>query len=189
MRVSISALLLAATAMAAPAPAPATVSEPMTHETCTQKSGRTRGWQVKDFDFHASYVFTTPAHQNSVGLVKFTLENSALNVTSQCEGRSVQLDDFFYGNFVYKCTQPVPGVETAFTFSRPSSQLLINQSWACVDEQSSWKAQGGATLTLDCKDETWTNPDWKQGQTYSSRTVSCGHVDALIPINSMSAVA
>ncbi|KAG6195615.1 hypothetical protein E4U22_007075 [Claviceps purpurea] len=189
MRVSISALLLAATAMAAPAPAPATVSEPMTHETCTQKSGRTRGWQVKDFDFHASYLFTTPAHQNSAGFVKFTLENPALNFTSQCEGRSGQLDDFFYGNFVYKCTQPVPGVETTFTFSRPSSQLLINQSWACVDEQSSWKAQGGANLTLDCKDETWKNPDWKQGQTYSSRTVSCGHVNAPIPINSMSAVA
>ncbi|KAG5913712.1 hypothetical protein E4U42_000919 [Claviceps africana] len=186
MRVSASAsaLLLATVAVAAPAPP----VDPTTN-SCTRSSSQTKEWQVKDFDFHASYIFTTPAHQNSWGFVKFTLENPSRGFTSQCEGSSNQLYDFFYGNFAYNCTNPGPDSESTFAFSRPSGKLTINQSWTCVDEGSRFWAEGATNLTLSCEDKTWQNPDWKIGQVYSSRTVNCGHVDASVPITSMSAVA
>ncbi|KAG6018207.1 hypothetical protein E4U41_004006 [Claviceps citrina] len=185
MRVSASAALLLATAVLA---APANPVQPDTY-SCTQKSTRTREWHVKDFDFHASYIFTTPAHQNSWGYVNFTLENPSLKFKSHCEGSSNQLSDFFYGNFVYKCTQPTRNSEASFTFSRPQQQLMINQTWTCAEEGSRFWAQGGANLTLDCKDETWQNPEWKMGQMYSTRFITCDHVDTPVPIESMAAVA
>ncbi|KAG5913083.1 hypothetical protein E4U53_005022 [Claviceps sorghi] len=184
MRVSASALLLATVAVAAPA----TTVAPRTN-SCTRQSSQTTEWHVKDFDFHASYIFTTPAHQNSWGYVKFTLENPSQKFKSECEGSSNQLSDFFYGTFAYNCTQPVPDSESTFTFSRPSGRLTINQSWTCAEEGSRFWAEGNTNLTLTCQDQTWKNPDWKIGQTYSSRTITCDHVNASVPITSMAAVA
>ncbi|KAG6010719.1 hypothetical protein E4U43_008543 [Claviceps pusilla] len=186
MRVSASALLLAAAALAAPPPAP--MATPETH-SCTQKSSHAREWHVKDFEFYASYIFTTPAHQNSWGHVNFTLENPALNFVSQCEGSSNQLTDFFYGNFAYNCAQKLPSADTSFTFSRPTGELVINQSWACVSEGSRFWAGGSANLTLNCKDETWQNPEWKMGQTYSSRTITCDHLHTDVQVSSMAGIA
>lgn len=184
MLISASTLLLAAAAMAAPS-----TNDLRKPQTCTQKATQIKEWQVKDFDFHASYIFTTPAHQNSWGYVNFTLENPSLNVQTHCEAASNQLSDFFYGNFNYNCTAPVPGPEAKFTFSRPSGELMINQTWACPEEGSRFWAQGGTNLTLKCKDEQWQNPNWKMGQTYSSRIITCDHVNAPVPIKSMQAVA
>ncbi|KAG6001543.1 hypothetical protein E4U21_004100 [Claviceps maximensis] len=186
MRVSVSsALLFAAAAMAAPAN---TDKEPQTH-SCTRQSSQTKEWHVKDLDFHASYLFTTPAHQVSAGDISFTLENPSLKFTSHCHANSNHLNDFFYGDFVYNCTQPMPNAETTFTFSRPSGQLMINQTWICAKEGSRFWAKGGANLTLSCKDDTWHNPEWKMGQTYSSRTVTCDHLNANVPVSSMAGVA
>ncbi|KAG5975973.1 hypothetical protein E4U55_007516 [Claviceps digitariae] len=185
MRVSASALLLAVSAVAAPA----NKAQPETHDSCTRQSGQTREWHVKDLDYHASYIFTTPAHQNSWGYIKFTLENPSQKFKSQCEGSSNQLSDFFYGNFVYNCTQPVSNSAATFTFSRPTGQLMVNQTWTCASEGSRFWAEGGANLTLSCKDETWHNPEWKMGQIYSSRVITCDHLDASIPILEMAAVA
>lgn len=183
MHVSACALLLAAVAMAAPP-----TSDPRKPELCTQKASHVKQWQVKDFDFHASYIFTTPAHQNSQGYVNFTLENPSLAFTSRCEAKSGHLQDFFYGDLAYNCTEPVPGPKTTFTFSRPSGELKVNQTWSCVGEGSTFWAQGGTKLELDCEDKSWTNPDWKMGQTYSTRFVTCGRVNASVPIKSMQAI-
>ncbi|KAK2594493.1 hypothetical protein QQS21_007774 [Conoideocrella luteorostrata] len=185
MRVSASALLLAGAAAAAPS------SMVLRNEqTCTQKALHTKQWTVKDFDFHASYIFTTPAHQNAWGYVNFTLENPSVDFTARCEASSSQLSDFFYGNFIYNCTQPAgSNSEATFTFSRPQNQVKINQTWACPQEGSRFWAEGGANLTLDCKDDTWKNPEWKMGQIYSSRTITCNHIDAPVTIESMRAVA
>ncbi|GAB0132997.1 hypothetical protein EsDP_00001417 [Epichloe bromicola] len=185
MHVSACALLLAtAAAMAAPS-----TNDPRKPETCTQKARNAKQWQVKDFDFHASYLFTTPAHQISSGHVNFTLENPALGFTSRCEASSGHLDGFFYGDMAYNCTEPVPGPRTTFTFSRPSGELNVNQTWSCRDEKSTFWAQGGTKLELDCEDKRWTNPDWKMGQTYSTRFVTCGRVNATVPIKSMQGIA
>ncbi|QUC15991.1 uncharacterized protein UV8b_00232 [Ustilaginoidea virens] len=180
-----SVMLLAGSALAAPAAVDARSTQP----SCSDRATTVDQWSVKNFDFHASYTFSTPAHQNSQGYVYFTLENEALDFKTSCTGVSGQLQDFFYGQIVYNCTAPVGGNEASFTFSRPSNELKLTQTWTCADEGSRFWAQGAANLTLKCDDKTWTNPDWKMGQIYSSRTVSCDLVDATVPITSKQAVA
>ncbi|OAA33574.1 hypothetical protein AAL_01039 [Moelleriella libera RCEF 2490] len=181
-----SIALLAGAALAAPAATLDTRQD----APCTRTSSLVRQWSVKDFDYHASYVFTTPAHQNSWGYVNFTLVNAVLNLKTQCSAASNQLQDFYYGNFIYNCTQFPEEVSTAtFTFSRPQNELKVNQTWICPEEESQFWGEGGAKLKLDCKDETWKNPNWTVGQIYTSRTVTCNHIDAPIPIDSMRAIA
>ncbi|PFH62035.1 hypothetical protein XA68_15358 [Ophiocordyceps unilateralis] len=178
------AILLTGSSLAAPTDTPA----PRTH-SCTSRSSAVREWTVSNFDFHASYIFTQPAHQNSWGYVNFTLSNSVVPYTAICQGSSNQLNDFFYGNFPYKCTTPgyVDGV--TFTFSRPSGELKINQTWSCPDEGSWFEARGGIKLDLKCKDKKWQNPDWAPGQIYSTRNIDCEHVTVKAPISDMSGVA
>ena len=181
----LSTILLAGAALAAPAtPAPRT-------ETCVDKSQDVALWDVEKFDFHSSYIFTNPAHQNSWGYVNFTLSNPAVDYKPVCSGRSNQLQDFFYGTQVFDCEMPEnapDGAAATFTFSRPSGELRINQTWPCVDQGARFEAKGGVDLDLNCKDTTWENPDWELGQIYSSRTVTCNLVDAQAPIDEMSGV-
>ncbi|KAH6610095.1 hypothetical protein Trco_000115 [Trichoderma cornu-damae] len=155
---------------------------------CTASSAKVSQWTVEDFDFHASYTFTTPAHQNSWGYVNFTLANPAVGYSPVCSASSNQLSDFFYGNFVYSCDVPVAADKATFTFSRPGSDLRINQTWNCADEGSRFTAQGGVKLNLTCSDTTWQNPAWTPGHIYSLRTVTCGKATVPAPIEEMSAV-
>jgi hypothetical protein len=180
----VASLVLAGAALAAPS-----MLDLRAAKSCTQSSMQTKLWTVKGFDFHASYIFTTPAHQNSFGYVNFTLENPNVPFKPQCSAYSSQLDDFFYGNMIYNCTQPVAQHPATFTFSHPASELKINQTWACPEEGSRFWAEGGAKFKLQCSDQKWQNPDWKMGQIYSSRLVTCNHVDAPVPIERMRAVA
>ncbi|CAJ2506636.1 Uu.00g078220.m01.CDS01 [Anthostomella pinea] len=151
-------------------------------------------WTVEDFDYHASYIFTTPAHQNSWGYASFNLTNPALTYKASCSASSDQLSDFFYGNFPYKCTVPDGSTtETSFDFSRPSGHLDVNQTWSCSDQDPKYPitviASGSANLTLDCTDVTQQNPDWQLGQIYSSRTVTCGLVTVPLKPSQIRAVA
>jgi hypothetical protein len=136
-------------------------------------------WTVEEFDYHASYIFTTPAHQNSWGYVNFNLSNPALTYQASCSARSNQLSDFFYGTMNYECTVPDPEspTYTTLSFSRPSGRLDVNQTWVCSDQDPQYpvtiNGYGTINLTLSCTDETWENPDWKMGQIYSSRTITC----------------
>lgn len=180
----LTTLLVAGAALAAPAPAP-----PVDESTCTSESTKVAAWTVVDFDFHSSYIFSTPAHQNSWGYVNFTLENPAVGYKARCAAASSQLQDFFYGNLDYKCDVPVPADEVTFTFARPTNELLINQTWNCAGEGSRFTAKGGVRLNLTCSDRFWQNPDWKQGQIYSTRNVDCQKVTVKAPINEMTGVA
>jgi hypothetical protein len=112
---------------------------------CTSTSSSSFAWTVKNFTYHASYIFSTPAHQNSWGYVDFNLTNPALAASSspyanvKCSATSNQLSDFFYGNFPYNCTdaygKPVnsTGPYSVFEFSRPNNKLDFNQTWICDD--------------------------------------------------------
>ncbi|KJZ79483.1 hypothetical protein HIM_00952 [Hirsutella minnesotensis 3608] len=185
MRTIFATILLAGAALAAPA-------EPTSYKTtCTQRSQRVRDWTVGNFDYHASYIFTTPAHQNSWGYVNFTLENAAVPYKAQCSGASSQLNDFFYGTMPYKCTLPEPytGDEATFLFSRPSGQLNLTQKWNCLSEGSRFEAKGGVQLNLKCKETQYQNPDWKLGQIYSTRNIDCEHVTVKSPVTEMTGVA
>ncbi|KAL8404693.1 hypothetical protein RB594_009525 [Gaeumannomyces avenae] len=159
-------------------------------------------WSVAGFDYHASYTFTTPAHQNSWGYVNFNLTNPALApAVAVCSASSNQLSDFFYGTMEYTCALPGGGPivgggrggEATFDFSRPSGVLNIKQTWSCHDQDPQYPitfwAYGNATLSLECEDTTWTNPNWTQGQIYSSRTVQCAPVSLPIKPHTMTAVA
>jgi hypothetical protein len=101
---------------------------------CQEKSFNDFVWTVEDFDYHASYIFTTPAHQNSYGYVNFNLTNPALEYKAACSAMSNQLSEFFYGTMNYTCTVPEgSSAETSFAFSRPSGKLDVNQKWTCSD--------------------------------------------------------
>lgn len=104
--------------------------------SCSDLSLKGFEWQVDDFDFHASYIFTTPAHQNSWGYASFNLSNPAVpDVVASCSAQSSQLQDFFFGTQIYQCTVngtagPAPA---SFAFNRPTGELDVNQTWVCND--------------------------------------------------------
>lgn len=174
-----AALVVAGSAAAAPA-----------RTTCTRGSIDATAWTVVDFDYHASYVFTTPAHQNSAGTVSFGVRNPAVAYTAQCSATSTQLQDFFYGNFPYRCTLPAgAGDEVAFTFSRASGELRINHTWHCAAEGSRFRASGAANLTLACDDRETKNDQWKLGQKYSRRDFTCQRLTVRVPFAEKSGVA
>ncbi|KAI0126791.1 hypothetical protein BJ170DRAFT_684372 [Xylariales sp. AK1849] len=161
---------------------------------CQAASQGTFAWTVEDFDYHASYIFTTPAHQNSWGYVNFNLTNPALEYKASCSAASDQLSDFFYGTMPYTCTEPDGSTtESTFDFSRPSGQLNINQTWVCSDQDPEYPATfsgyGQVNLTLACTDTTWQNSNWTMGQIYSDRTVTCDKVTVPVKPYKMTAVA
>lgn len=179
---TLTTALMASAAVAMPAA--------NTHQTCTDKSVKVTDWTIHNFDFHASYTFTTPAHQNSWGYVNFTLENPTRNYRAVCSRQSGQLQDFFYGLENYNCTQPDGSWDLAtFNYSRPSGALNINQTWICDKDGSEFWAEGGIDLKLKCNEKNYKNPHWKMGQIYSSRTITCDKVTTKVPIKSLRAAA
>ncbi|KAI9163886.1 hypothetical protein HJFPF1_05516 [Paramyrothecium foliicola] len=177
-----SILLLASTATALPAPQAARP------ETCVSRSTRASKWIVENFDFHASYIFSTPSHQNSWGYVNFTLANPVLDYKPVCTAASNWLSDFYYGNTIYNCDVPVEGDVASFTYDRAGGALRINQTWNCLEEGGRFVAGGGVVLDLQCEEKNWQNPDWKQGQFYSTRDIKCTPVTVDAPIETLSAV-
>jgi hypothetical protein len=172
--------------MALAAPAPVPVETPPPQPVC---GGAVSEWTVKDFDFHASYIFTNPAHQVSTGYANFTLINKVLDYEATCTATSTWLDLFFYGNVVYNCDVPAEGDVASFTYSFPSGALQINQTWHCPEQGSYYIAQGGTTLDLGCNTTSWTNPNWQQGQTYSTRFITCAYATVDAPITEIRGVA
>ncbi|TPX14772.1 uncharacterized protein E0L32_005167 [Thyridium curvatum] len=153
-------------------------------------------WKITGFDYHASYIFTTPAHQNSWGYVNFNVSNPALAYHATCSATSNQLSDFFYGTVNYKCTNPEgtpASTVTTFAWNYPAGKLDLNQTWTCSDLDPQYPARfnayGTTQVPQECKDVTETNPDWQMGQIYSSRTVTCDVVDLTIKPYEMTAVA
>jgi hypothetical protein len=100
-------------------------------------------WTVHGFDYHASYTFTNPAHQNSWGYVNFNLTNNVVPYTAVCSAASSQLSDFFYGTVDYTCKLPAEapaGAAVKFRFSRPSGQLDITESILCTEKQTTYES-------------------------------------------------
>ncbi|KAK3988890.1 hypothetical protein QBC44DRAFT_95803 [Cladorrhinum sp. PSN332] len=148
-------------------------------------------WTVHGFDYHASYIFTNPAHQNSWGYVNFNISNSVVPYTASCSAASNQLSDFFYGTQEYNCQligQGAPaGAGVKFKFSRPSGQLDIKESVVCQGkpEDKTFAVSGATNLTLSCTDVTTVNQNWTVGQIYSSREVKCAPVDVTFGASSV----
>ena len=181
----LSSLLLAGAAVSAPTP----LTPRQAEESCVKRSQDMNLWDVKQFDFHASYIFSTPAHQNSWGYVNFTLANPAVPYKPVCSAESNWLNDFYYGGEqIYECDSGDDATTATWSFSRPSGELRINQTWNCVDEGGRFEAQGGVKLNLTCEETKWENPDWSQGSIYSTRNIDCNFVDAEAPVEEMSAV-
>lgn len=186
----ITAALFATAAVAAPAAG-----------TCTSRSTKVTDFQIKDFDFHASWTFTTPAHQNSWGYVNFTLarlggdDDGVPHAAYQCTAASNWLSDFYYGNINYNCTDVAGGGagnglphRGTFSYSRPDKTLAINQTWDCPEGSRFW-AEGGAVLDLNCHETQYQNPNWTMGQIYSDRVITCDKLSQPVPIKSLRAAA
>ncbi|KAJ4404449.1 hypothetical protein N0V85_004869 [Neurospora sp. IMI 360204] len=165
-----SALALAATVSAAPANATVKATESAVR------------WTIKDFDFHADYIFTTPAHQNSWGYVKFTMTSDGY-LTYTCSAQSDQIPDFFYDfQTPYECTAPegaIEGGKATFVYNRPDGTLTLTETVAGVDKTYT----GSATIKTTCTDKsTGPNPNWTLGsdENYSERHIVCEKTDATI---------
>ncbi|KAF3765651.1 hypothetical protein M406DRAFT_356003 [Cryphonectria parasitica EP155] len=161
--------------------------------SCSATSFDEAGWTIEDFDYHASYVFSTPAHQNSWGYASFNLTNPAVpDTVASCSASSDQLEDFFYGTVWYDCAGSDAAPAT-FAFSRPSGELDINQTWVCDDEDpqypTTFTAYGKINLTLDCTETTYQNENWTIGQIYSDREVTCAPVSLHLEPYEMTGVA
>ncbi|KAK3684078.1 hypothetical protein B0T22DRAFT_469556 [Podospora appendiculata] len=150
-------------------------------------------WKVKGFDFHSSYIFTTPAHQNSWGYVNFNVTSIARpEYTAVCSATSNVLSDFFFGTMVFQCQVPAtaPANSTlGFKYSRPTGELDIIETGSFKPEGPHGKtdckrplftATGTKNLTLSCTDTTTVNQNWTMGQIYSDREVKCAKVDAKV---------
>ncbi|KAI8625646.1 hypothetical protein F5Y19DRAFT_449707 [Xylariaceae sp. FL1651] len=160
------------------AAAPYDMSPRDSNPGCAATSFSDFSWTVESFTYHASYVFSTPAHQIASGSVDFNLTNPALEGNVICSAYSTQLTDFFYGNFNYNCAVPEnSSAETSFAFSRPSGLLTVNQTWTCSDQDPQYPitftGYGAVNLTLNCTDDFYQNPDWQPGEIYSDRTIDC----------------
>ncbi|KAK3956152.1 hypothetical protein QBC32DRAFT_332059, partial [Pseudoneurospora amorphoporcata] len=129
--------------------------------SCATTSFGHFSWALSSFDYHASFIFTTPAHQNSWGYVNFNLTNPAIgsSVTTVCSASSNQLSDFFYGTVQYTCTNTPEGVKsdvgkTTFDFNRPTGELRFNQTWTCRDQDpkylTTFTGYAAVNLELDC---------------------------------------
>lgn len=175
-------------------------THPGDQPSCSTTSFQNFSWALSAFDYHASFIFTTPAHQNSWGYVNFNLSNPAIgsSVTTVCSASSSQLSDFFYGTVQYTCTNTPESNKsdvgkTTFDFNRPTGELRFNQSWTCRDGDPRWPTTftgyAAVNLQLDCTESTWQNQNWTMGQIYSTRDVRCSPVDLSINPKEMTAVA
>ncbi|CAK7199778.1 hypothetical protein SEUCBS139899_002461 [Sporothrix eucalyptigena] len=160
---------------------------------CTADSFGDFDWTISDFVYNTSIVFSTPAHQIPNGVVQFNLTNPALTYTAVCEAYSTQLSGFFYGNIVYTCTEPSNETTTTFTFNAGTSELNVNQTWTCSDEDAEYPDTftyaGAVNLTLDCTADSYQNPNWTLGEIYSSNTTYCSQDDIIITPYLATAVA
>ncbi|KAI1326703.1 hypothetical protein F5Y16DRAFT_225524 [Xylariaceae sp. FL0255] len=152
------------------------------HTSCTAiSSSKNFKWNIVDFVYHGSYVFSTPAHQIDSGTVNFNLSNPATDENISCSAYSDQLEDFFYGTYNYNCTTPTGSTTiTSFNYSTPSTVLNVNQTWECTDvkcsKPKSFTALGSIDLNLSCTDTYYQNPNWTEGEIYSTRTIDCNPV-------------
>ncbi|KAM0271638.1 hypothetical protein ACHAQH_009026 [Verticillium albo-atrum] len=194
MHASLIPLLLAPLALATP------ILPRADNQTCFSTTSAVKSWELTSLDYHASYIFSTPSHQNSWGYVSFTLENAALGTKTKCEAASSRLNDFFYGDVDYECEAPEGEApegeprlsETKFRFDRPGGEVTVEQSWYCFDEPqfpSRITAKGGQDVELDCEETYTENKNWTVGEIYSQRDVKCGMLDLTVPVEEISAVA
>jgi hypothetical protein len=134
MLFQLTTLLLPALALALPTTL-STLSTRDAEPGCQDASFNNFAWTIDSFRFHASYVFSTPAHQNSWGYVDFNLTNAALAYQARCSASSSRINDFFFGDQVYDCVVPEgSSAKTTFSFSRPEGKLGLNQTWTCSDK-------------------------------------------------------
>ncbi|KAB5551239.1 hypothetical protein GE09DRAFT_1059724 [Coniochaeta sp. 2T2.1] len=155
---------------------------PTPHKACAEQVADSK-WVVEHFSYNASYIFTTPAHQNSHGYVSFDVFNTAApSYTATCSASSSQLTDFFYGTQWYTCALPPTapaGASLQFKFNRPTGDLGLNATIICPGRGhgtgSEHHVEATTHMSLACIDMTWTNPNYTfpSGEFYSDREVKC----------------
>ncbi|KAH6683567.1 hypothetical protein F5X68DRAFT_22816 [Plectosphaerella plurivora] len=188
---SILFLLLAPLALASPV----ILEARNTTKSCMARSPGMTEWELEDFDFHASYIFSTPSHQNSWGNVTFTAFNSVHNTRTRCSAKSNRLNDFFYGEVEYACdTNGDANLGAAkFTFNRPSGEVTMEQTWYCHDNPNfppaRFTAKGDVVTQLKCEETTFENGNWTMGSSFSQRDITCELVDVVVPVKELTGIA
>jgi len=155
---------------------------------CLWKSLFSPTLDVESLYFHASYVFTTPAHQNSWGYVNFNLTNAASPFVTECSAQSDQLQTFFYGTQWYTCPAPsgAPNGTAAsfrYQFSETDGRLDVNKTWVCEEDGQTpvtFEASGSIQFNLTCNTTIYNNPTWTSGQIYSDTEIVCQPVNLTV---------
>ncbi|KAK0651057.1 hypothetical protein B0T16DRAFT_344745 [Cercophora newfieldiana] len=131
-------------------------------------------WKIPAFDYHESYTFTTPAHQNSWGYVDFNLTNNLVPYATPCKAQNNRMFDFYGETPAFACTPPdeAPlGAAANFRFNKKTGQLDVEET--VVVEGESVLVAGSVNVTLTCTDKTEINENWVIGEVYSQRDVKC----------------
>lgn len=134
-------LLLLLPRFTSPSPLPAAASDLTYNSSCTAPSLSSWAWSLSDLYFHSSVVFSTPAHQIDGGWVSFSLASPVVDVAFDCQASSTQLQDWFYGDQWYACTNTTGGgaageveAEARFRYERVTGRVDVAQSWVCRDD-------------------------------------------------------
>ena len=88
-------------------------------------------WTIPTFDFHASYTFTTPAHQNSWGYVDFNLTNNLVPYAISCKAQNNRMFNFPSDTPAFACTpqgEAPLGAAANFQFNRLTGQLHVEET-------------------------------------------------------------
>ncbi|KAK0625860.1 hypothetical protein B0T14DRAFT_421388 [Immersiella caudata] len=137
-------------------------------------------WKIPLFDYHESYTFTTPAHQNSWGIVDFNLTNDLVSYATPCKAQNNRMFDFYGEIPAFACTPPdeAPlGAAANFRFNKRTGQLDV-EGW--VDREEKVLVAGSINITLTCTDKTTVNENWVLGEVYSQRDVNCPVADLVL---------
>ncbi|KAK5658927.1 hypothetical protein OQA88_1743 [Cercophora sp. LCS_1] len=159
-------------------------------KTCKQITLSAMNWIAMGFHYRSQVIFSTPSHQIDAGNVEFTLTNTAIDYVMQCAAASSQPIDFFYGDQWFDCTGPA-GSKAAFQYDKAGGKLSVKQDWSCQDDPSDVQFHGEGTVvfSLNCTVTDWKNPDWTQGELYSTEMTDCSPLDLVIEPQTLTGVA
>ncbi|CEJ87234.1 hypothetical protein VHEMI04347 [[Torrubiella] hemipterigena] len=172
--------------------ASATLAAAAARDDCASQAIAMKSWTIHNFNFNASKVFTTPAHQFGDGYVGFNLFNTVTNEERRCDGGAGRLDPWFVGDANFQC-RTMNGANdpnTVFNFNLASRTVKLNQSFECPGSVTQYVAQGGADLSkhvgytkTEYHNYGWTYPPG--GNIYEAYSEKIEPFDAELTVDSI----
>ncbi|CAI6225424.1 unnamed protein product [Periconia digitata] len=128
---------------------------------------------IPNLEYSSLIQYSNPAHMSvSRANIDFNITG---HTTSACAGAAsgqTSSGAFFAFPSPIDCNEADgSAIETTFSYAGPSRTLQINETWICEGDQ--YLATATQALDLSCKGNLWQNPEWTEGEIYSSESVTC----------------